>query len=232
MPGASPDVIRAAAIGTRLTCVTEAHRRKLWTFSDARLHVAAPEGYSAHHPKSDDIITHWSQGPVPIVRDVAVEPLANVLFHIARCQPLDYAVATFDSALNSKAIAPQELRRLAAVVGGRFAAVVAASDGRADSGGETLFRVRMAAVGVHVEPQVVIDGHPVDGLIGKSLVIQVDGFGPHQDPKRRARDLAQDRRLNLRGCTVFRYSSWGVENQWQQVEHEVLGAIAQGLHER
>ncbi|GAB3612544.1 hypothetical protein GCM10027415_08840 [Humibacter ginsengisoli] len=46
-----------------------------------------------------------------------------------------------------------------------------------------MFRVRMAAHGVHVEPQVVIDGHPVDGLIGKMLVIQIDGFGPHKDPQ-------------------------------------------------
>lgn len=232
LPGTSPNVIRAARLGVRLTCVTEAQRRKLWTFNDSKLHVAAPEGYSAHRPKSDDIVIHWSLGPSPVVKDVAVEPLANVLFHIARCRPLDYAVATFDSALNKKAITAQELRRLAAAVGGKFAAAVAAADGRADSGGETLFRVRMAAHGVHVEPQVVIDGHPVDGLIGKMLVIQIDGFGPHKDAKRRARDLAQDRRLSLRGYTVFRYSSWGVENQWQQIEREVLGAIAQGLHER
>ncbi|WP_460579153.1 hypothetical protein [Humibacter ginsengisoli] len=104
LPGTSPNVIRAANLGVRLTCVTEAQRRKLWTFNDSKLHVAAPEGYSAHHPKSDDIVIHWSLGPSPVVKDVAVEPLANVLFHIARCRPLDYAVATFDSALNKKAI--------------------------------------------------------------------------------------------------------------------------------
>jgi very-short-patch-repair endonuclease len=232
LPQLQPDIVRAARAGLRLTCVTEARRRGLWAFADSALHVAAPDGYSARGRLESDFEVHWSLGPSHVPREWGVEPLPNVLYHVARCQPLDYAVATFDSALNGHAISVHELNRLAKRLGRRFASVVAATDGRADSGSESLFRVRMSAAGVQVEPQAVVDGHPVDGLIGKTLVVQIDGFGPHSDPARRARDLAQDRRLDLLGFTVFRFSSLSIEREWPTVERQILDAMAQGIHDQ
>ncbi|MFC6356989.1 DUF559 domain-containing protein [Luethyella okanaganae] len=78
--------------------------------------------------------------------------------------------------------------------------------------------------------QVVIDGHRVDGLIGDRLVLQIDGFDYHSEPAQRRRDLRDDRRLVLRGYTVFRYDYKQILFEWKTVEAEVLGAIAQGLH--
>jgi len=176
-------------------------------------------------------VVHWGQLPRPAGPDAAIEPVLNALVHVVQCQPLDYAVATLDSALHNRRTSLEELNQLAHMLGGRFARTVAAVDGRADAGGESLMRVRLAASGIVMVPQVYVDGHPVDGLIGSRLIVQVDGFEFHGDPVRRARDLAQDRRLNLRGYTVFRYPSHAVENRWPEVQEEILDAVAQGLHE-
>ena len=224
-------LIAAASTGTRVTCVSAARMYGLWVPNDGVLHLSAPVGYSTRGSPRPGTVLHWARVPIPPDRDSAIEPLLNVLVHISECQSLEYAAAAFDSALNKRLIAEEELRQLAAVLGRRFAEVASLSDRRADSGGETLPRVRLARRGVVMRPQAIIDGHPVDGVVGKWLVIQVDGYAHHSDPKQRARDLAQDRRMAQRGYTVFRYPSWTVEHELDRVEQELMDAIAQGLHE-
>ena len=219
----------AASLGVRLTCVSAMQSLGLWARNDTLTHVSAPRGYSPHRD-STGLKLHWARTPMPVGRDAAVEPLINALVHVAWCQPIDYAVASFDAALNRRAISQAELRQLATVLGGRFAQAVALSDPRADSGGETLTRIRCADCGIVVKPQVVIDGHRVDGLIGRFLIVQIDGFTYH-DATQRAKDLAQDRRLALRGHTVLRFPSAMVEQQWDAVLTEIRHAMAQGLHE-
>ena len=229
VPGTSMARVRAATIGARVTCVSAAQEYGLWTRSDPNLHLSVPRGFSAQ--TSVDEVVHWSRLPVPVGRDAAIEPLPNALVHVARCLPFDYAVATFDAALRTGSLSVDTMRQVAATVGGRVAEVVAHTDARADSGSESLMRVRLASCGIVMHPQVVLDGHPVDGLVGRYLVLQVDGFAYHRDPAQRARDLAQDRRLVLRGYTVFRYPSRAVEDRWPAIEREVLEAVGLGLHE-
>jgi very-short-patch-repair endonuclease len=223
-------LLRAAELGARLTCISAARVLKLWTQTDDVPHLAVPRGFK--HTSQANAVLHWGRMPVPADKDAAIEPLHNVLAQIARCQPLDYAVATFDSALNTHKTTPENLRQLAGLLKGRFAEVVALTDGRADAGGESLMRVRLGARGILMTPQVVIDGHRVDGLIGEHLVIQVDGFAHHKDPVQRARDLAQDRRLVVRGDTVLRFPSKVVEDDWPKVERDIAEAMALGLHLR
>ncbi len=228
--GTHPDLVVAAELGARLSCITAARHRGLWVRNDHRLHLSVRPGFRSRG--DPPTVLHWGRVPVPVGRDAAMEPVHNTLVHLAACQPRDYAVAAFDSALRTGAVSYEELRQLAGVLRGRFAEVVALADGRADAGGESLARVRLGARGLVMIPQVVLDGHPVDGLIGCRLVIQIDGFEFHKDPSRRARDLAQDRRLALRGYTVFRYPSRAIEERWPAIEDEIAEAVGLGLHER
>lgn len=73
-----------------------------------------------------------------------IEPLANMLLHIAQCQPHELAVAIIDSGINKRMLDLAELKRLARSVGGRLQAVIEDCDGGADSGIETVIRVRLA----------------------------------------------------------------------------------------
>jgi very-short-patch-repair endonuclease len=228
------ELLRAAALCARLTCVSAAKVYGLWAFDDDRLHISVPPTYSR---ASDDIrarmpLKHWGVGPVPTDATDLIEPLINVLLHVSQCQPRELAIAIFDSAVNTGAIPLAELERLADALGGCFRSVVDGCDGRADSGIESALRVRLALRGIVLRIQVMIDGHRVDGLIGDWLVIQTDGYGPHSDSAQRSRDLAQDRRLMRMGYTVLRYSYSQILYDWPRVEAEILAVMARGLHLR
>ena len=98
-----------------------------------------------------------------------------------------------------------------------------------DSGIETHFLHLMHGIGVTVAQQVWVDGHPLDGLIGDRLAIQLDGFAHHQASDRR-RDLRADARLALRGFTVLRFDYHQVLFEPDYVTATVTDAVAQGLH--
>lgn len=80
-----------------------------------------------------------------------------------------------------------------------------AADILSDSGLETHFVALMREIGVVVRQQNIIDGHPVDALIGDRLIVQLDGFQFHSTAKDRRRDLRADARLALRGFVVLRF---------------------------
>jgi len=230
-----PALVRAVRIGGRLTCVSAAQHLELWVVDDDRFHVAVPRSASrlrvgAGSTPSRPALVHWSAPAVPVTARTVVDPIENILAHVARCQPHEAAVAAIDSAINRGLVRQAQLLRLASSIGGRFEMAVAESDGRADSGLETLPRVRLAQRGVQMVPQVRIDGHDVDGLVGDRLVLQFDGDLFHSTAPDRQRDRREDARLALQGYTVLRYGTPDVMDEWEAAEAEILSAIAQGLH--
>jgi len=180
-------------------------------------------------PAATGVRVHWSSGPVAAGRYALVEPIENALVHIAECQPFENALVVWDSALNKRLVTERSLARLP-LRRAAARAVAAVSNGLADSGLETLPVSRLAASGIRMRQQVVLDGHPVDGFIGHRLVVQIDGFSFHSTAEQRRADIAQDRRLALLGYTVFRYDYRQVLFDWPRVETEILRAMAQGLH--
>ncbi|WP_022881320.1 endonuclease domain-containing protein [Gryllotalpicola ginsengisoli] len=229
---ADPDLLRAARAGARVACVSAALKLGLWAVDDGRFHVA-PRVLNSHagaDGASPDMLLHWTRHPVDAVGDlVALESMTNLLMHVAKCQPLDYAVAVFDSAVRRGKIMLGELQQLARVHGGRFRRVVALTTGLADSGVESIARVRLWLAGIVTRQQVRIDGHPVDLLIGDRLVIQLDGKQHGEDPQL-ARDRWQDRRLRRLGYTVLRYGYAEVLHGWQRVLDEIAMMLAQRAH--
>jgi very-short-patch-repair endonuclease len=229
-PVVAPAFARAARMGARVACVTAAHAMGLWVLAEDEFH-AIPRSRNSRF-RQDGLepaaTLHWNVEPIePDRHRVIAESGRNALAHIARCQPLDVATATFDSAVRKGLVTREELVELASVHGGRFADVVALVTCNADSGLETLTRVRLHWAGVECREQVVIDGHPVDLLIGERLIIQLDGKQHLDDPVQLARDRAQDRRLRRMGYTVLRYSYAEVVFGWEATLAEILSHLAQ-----
>jgi len=226
-PQAPPLLTRAAASGGRLACLTAASHHGLWVLDDEHVHLAAPP--NAGHLRSGDALVHWARGPIPTDRYALVEPVINALWQVADCQPFENALAVWESAIRSGHVAIEVLDGLPLrSAAGRM--VRSACSQLSDSGLETIPVSRLARIGITVEQQVVIDGRPVDGLIGDRLVLQLDGFSFHRTSEQRRRDIAADRRLRLRGYTVFRYDYQEVLFEWERVELEIRTAIAQELH--
>ncbi|KSU54218.1 endonuclease domain-containing protein [Microbacterium enclense] len=218
---------RAASVGGRSTCVSAAHDMGLWTPRSEDVHVWVPA--TASRLDGTGMRLHRATAPVPLIRTDALEPLINVLFHVARCLPPVDALAVWESALRSKKV---DADTLAAVVwrstrASRFARVATFLS---DSGLETHFREMMRAIGVSLRQQVWIDGHPVDAVIGERLAIQIDGFAFHSSPADRRRDIRQDARLLLRGYTVLRFDYVQILFEPDYVIDTVRLAMAQGRH--
>lgn len=233
VPGAHPELVRAVALGGRLACISAARMRGIWVMDDGCLHVSFRANKS--HFASDRAFptprTHWDSKPLDPASDLpALESGRNMLAHIAACQPLEYAVAAFDSAVRQGFITIEELRLLASVRRGRFARVVEFVSTQADSGLESVTRVRLAVAGIPCREQVLIDGHRVDLLVGDRLIIQLDGRQHLEDPEQLERDRRQDRRLKLMGYTVLRYGYREVFVDWDTTFNEITGHVARRDH--
>lgn len=222
-----PELVTAASLGGRLTCASAAAAGGLWVpAAPERAHVAVARG--ASHVEGDAAQLHWANGPVPVGRTQPHEPLLNVLFHVARCLPRADALAVWESALRTGATDAAVLARVQ-WHSTRAAELAGIASHLSDSGLETLLVELLRPLGITVRQQVWVDGHPLDGLIGERLAIQLDGFAHHQARDRR-RDLRADARLALRGYTTLRFDYQQVLFDPQYVVDTITTAIAQGCH--
>lgn len=223
----SPARRAAAQVSGRVTRVTAAAQLRLWSVADPRIHLAVPS--TSSRITSPDRVLRWAPGPAPVARFAVEDPILNVLYQVARCVEPAEATAIWEAALRRALVTLTQLRRTAwhsTAVGTVLAMVGALSD----SGVETAFLRICRSCGVEVRQQVVIDGHPVDALIGERLVVQLDGFEFHSEPKDRRRDLRQDARLALLGYTVLRFDYQQVMFDPGYVQQTIVNAVAQGLH--
>ena len=222
--------VDAASVSGRVTCISAASLQGFWvpaSAADARTHVAVSG--TASRISADALRIHWGNGPAPTARNATDDPVLNVLFHIAQCLPRIDALAVWESAIRKKAVTAGMLARVA--WRSTEAAIIAAvASSLSDSGLETVFIDGLRRAGVTVAQQVWIDGHPVDGLIGESLVTQIDGFAHHSTAADRRRDIEADARLAMLGYVVLRFDYYQVLFQWDQVLETILTAIAQRAH--
>ncbi|WP_344792719.1 endonuclease domain-containing protein [Gryllotalpicola daejeonensis] len=230
---ADPEYVRAVRMGGRLACLTAAKKRKLWVIDDGRFHIA-PRVLNSHFisdAEAPPVRVHRTRHRIDAAADlIPIESGRNMLMHVARCQPLEQAVVVFDSAVNQKLIQIEELRMLASVHGGPLAKVVPYVSGLADSGLESLTRLRLQRARIPCRQQVKIRGHRVDLLIGERLVVQLDGKQHLSDPKQLAMDREYDRFLRRLGYTVLRFSYADVVHNWDRTFGEITALIAQRAH--
>ena len=227
----------AASLGGRVTCVSAAAMRGLWVphrhqahdASSEQTHVAVP-GTSSRHNRAG-LRLHWGTGPAPVGRNANEDHILNVLFHVSQCLARPDALAVWESAIRQGLTEPSVLHRVS-WRRAEAAAIAALASALSDSGLETRFADGMRAAGVTVKQQVWLDGHPVDGLIGESLVVQIDGFEHHSSAADRRRDIAADARLVTRGYVILRFDYHQIFFKWSYVLETVLIAIAQGAHRR
>lgn len=219
--------IAAAEVGGRVTCLSAASLRGLWTPGHDETHLAVPHHQSRFETSGRRI--HWALGPAPVAGTDILDPPVNMLFHVARCVSGREALAVWESCVRHGLVPRAHLRRV------RWRSSAAAELARAvsalsDSGLETTFMDRMRGYRLRLRQQVRIAGHSVDVLIGDRLVIQLDGFQHHSSAADRRRDIRHDAQLALLGYTVLRFDYYQVMLHWDEVAAAVLSAVTQGLH--
>jgi len=204
----------AVAIGGTLACISAAKAHGLWVPQDlSTLHVSLPANASRLRGVGMPWIAHWTEADGRPERPVAT--VQQALLDVAMCQPVEIAVAVWDSALNMNLVRLTELR--SRTLSRRARAVLALCDMRAESGIETITRLRLVAAGHPPEVQVrVAPGVRVDLLIAR-VVIELDGSAFHSGVTEFERDRARDAVLNAWGYRVLHFSYRQVMSDWETV---------------
>jgi very-short-patch-repair endonuclease len=247
-PDADADRARAVRIGGRISCMTALRQQGLWVMPDRRLHVAVRENASRlrcpddRHKRWDprahpDVRLHWTERSWDVPASVAAESLGTSIAHLIGCVDRNSAIVTIDSALNTVVdgrplLSMRALRTTLAQLAPSHGHIADLVDPGAQSGLETLARLRLRAHGIRVRTQVNIDRvGRVDVLIGDRLVVELDGRSHHVGENYET-DRMRDLELFRQGYTIVRVSYRNVMFEWPAVEAAILTAVRRGDHLR
>ncbi|MET1044087.1 MAG: DUF559 domain-containing protein [Microbacteriaceae bacterium] len=251
-PGARPDTVRAARVGGALAGVSAAEFHKLWEPPHKTLHVSVAA--DAHHLKHPDHTSRTLEAGdgVAVLRDrktfdpdlrMFVVPLLTCLEQSLRTVPEEYAIAMLDSALHvgrdaaGQAVGPlmtaEQYRTLQLRMPARFQSTFAQVEPRADTGSESVARVRALRAGIPVRAQVwVADGIRADLVVGDRMLIEIGSIAHHSTPRDYNRDRDREAILNGYGFLTLEFSNRQVMWDWPTVEAVIFRKMDRGEHLR
>jgi len=223
LPDADPAVVHAAEHGGVIGCCAAGALHGLWILkAPDETHVwmgAAGTPRSGCH----DCRLHWDDGRA---RVGILPPVVNVLLQISGCADDETFFAALESALRQSRLGPRDIawlwKHLPVIL--RWMIGFARAD--ADSGLESLIRLRLHRIGIEVRTQVQINGvGEVDFVIGERVIVEADGRDNHEREKQRAKDLYRDARAAGLGYESLRFTYAMIVYDWPVVEAAILGAM-------
>ncbi|PJJ61720.1 hypothetical protein [Compostimonas suwonensis] len=244
VPAAPEDAIRAVRIGGRLTGLSALSSYGVWTPRSLRLDVAVPTDARALRTPNDMrkrlVDTDAAGCTISWTDDSATRrpphtwrvPIHEALLRVLHTGDLLTVVTCVDSVLNLHrrrvlrfgedavdrvfAAGPKRVHRWRELV-----------DGRADSGGETEFRLRCRARGIPFRPQSSVPGvGRVDGRIGPTTFVEIDGAATHDTPEGFAEDRRRDLAMAVGGRRPLRFTYRQIHDEWRWCEAGMCAALA------
>lgn len=204
LPTAHPTVAEAVAAGGVLSCASALAVHEVWVPPLVKkLHIrAGPYGIRG------DVRGRFCRpfgrpepecGPVDDVR--------TAFRHCLRCLDDESIIVVADSILYKEKLTEEELYAELAAAPQRIQELGRKIDGRAQSGTETMARLRLRRQKVRVEPQAKIPGvGAVDLLIGTCLILEFDSVLHHTGTENYANDRVRDRESARRGYITMRFT--------------------------
>ncbi|WP_418004808.1 endonuclease domain-containing protein [Mycobacterium sp. PDNC021] len=223
-PSADPQVVRAVAAGGVLGCASALRRFQVWV-PDSGLHIRYPE--RARKSQSRVRSCHPYRRDPPITG--AIDPVDIAVASAANCLDAEGLVVVLDSMLNKRMIQMADARDI--VAASRFAWLHLAErcDPDSESGIETMIRLRLRALRIHLRTQVHIPGvGRIDLLVGDRLIIEADSR-EHHIPRYQA-DRTRDRVATGMGYLVIRLTYEDVVYRWDTVAADILAIIRRDGH--
>ncbi|MFB4349073.1 endonuclease domain-containing protein [Microbacterium sp. CR_7] len=157
---------------------------------------------------------------------LGLAPIEDALVHAYACHGDEFFFAAFESAWSMRLIgsAARQRIRKSLPAGARWLVDLARSD--ADSGLESIVRLRLHMLCITVETQMTIAGvGRVDFVIEKRLILEVDGRANHAGAERRHHDLTRDAAASRLGFETLRFDYALIMYQWDVVAAAVLSAL-------
>lgn len=225
LPTTDPKVIAAAAHGGALTCADALRAHGVWVLPsvDAIVHVWLG-GSGRRHPHTPcECILHHSPGTA----DLGLAPVAAALVHAYRCHDQETFFAAYESAWNMRLLSAQDRKRIRRDVPKSAHWLLDLARPDAESGLESILRLRLHLLGIHLDCQVDIGGvGRVDFVAERRVIIEVDGRLNHDGPRMRHKDLTRDAAASLLGFETLRFDYAMIMHEWDAVAHAVISAIA------
>jgi very-short-patch-repair endonuclease len=206
----------AIELGGRVGGLTAARSYGLWASESRSIHVSwNPHGNITQSPLRaiDNVVRHWRLLPDDGWHELWRESPRQVVAQVLLSEHHSCAVALVDSAMHCGLLTVAQVTQIAGALPARARRVLADMDGRADSGLESIARLWMRELGFDALVHPDIAGMEVDLLVGRSLIIELDGEEFHSGPAAFEGDRRRDAILSAGGFIVIRFS-------YQQVMHD------------
>ncbi|WP_018177851.1 endonuclease domain-containing protein [Jongsikchunia kroppenstedtii] len=223
---ADQKTVEAVRTGGVLSCVSALGKHGIWVPPDSRVHVRFPLE-DRHNRRSCR-----GFGRMPPI-DTAIDPVLAAYCCAARCLDDEGFVAVSDSILNTTPLEIADLRCALSAAPQRITRLLDRCDGRAQSGTESIARVRFRKARIKVRVQVRITGIGiVDLLIGERLIVECDSVAFHTGAENYQRDRDRDRRAAVDGYITIRLTYNDILYRWDAVLADILDLVKRREHRR
>ncbi|GAA3928571.1 type IV toxin-antitoxin system AbiEi family antitoxin domain-containing protein [Microbacterium soli] len=216
------DTRTALAHGGALCCASVLQRRHVWLLvSPAAPHVwLGHRGRPLPHPQCA-CVSHYFRGPVPFGRT----GIETALVQYRSCCGDEAFFAAFESAWRSGLLTRAARARIRSRLPGTARWLVDLARPDADSGLESLLRLRLHILGIHLACQVEIRGvGRVDFVIDGHLILEADGKINHDGVTMRHKDLVRDAAASRLGYETLRFDYAQIIHDWPTVQAAILAA--------
>lgn len=222
VPRTPPVVLAAAAHGGAVTCTTALRLHGIWVLADDEPHVWLGRNGRSHPHPGCRCIGHFFDGDTRF----GVVSVEIALLHAHRCGGDEAFFVSFESAWRLGLVSRAARARIRDALPERARWLVDLARPDADSGLESLLRLRLHILGISLDTQVTIDGvGRVDFVVGGRLIIEVDGRANHASSDKRHKDLMRDAVASRLGYETLRFDYAQVVHDWPTVQSAILGAL-------
>lgn len=223
--GADVEVVAAVRSHGCLSCASALRRHGAWIPEGLRgVHVRAARTADG---RAAGCRTYGGASPIRS----AIDDVETAFRCLLRCATGEDLVVVSDSLLHLRLATRHELEVWSGSAPRRVRRALAKID-RAESGLETMVRVRLRAKGVAVRTQVQIGRYRVDLLVGDRLIVECDGGEHHARWAAQSADRARDRALALAGYVVVRLTYEQIVHGWDAVEADLVAFVRSDRHRR
>jgi very-short-patch-repair endonuclease len=220
---AHPGAVTAARHGGALTCASALRAKGVWVLEDDDVpHVWLGSSNRAHpHPQCNCVV-HYHSGTMAL----GVAEVRDALIHAYFCHGMEFFFCAFESAWRQRLIVASDRAAIREALPRSAHWLVDFARNDADSGLESLMRLRLHLEGIHVQTQVWIDGvGRVDFVVDRCLIIESDGEQNHDGRSMRHKDLNRDAVASALGYESLRFDYALIRHDWPKVLAAICAAL-------
>ncbi len=224
---AEPAALAAVELGGCISCLDALEHLGAWRPRGRVGHVRFPEERRRRRGGAARGCRPYGGNP-PVA--TSVDDLETAFRCAMRCCDREELIAVADSLVHRGLARVESLRTWAATAPLERRLWLDLVDSRAESGTESMVRVRLRALGLALRVQVSIAPGRVDLLIGDRLIVECDSAKYHTDPDAFQRDRRRDRAHLAKGYLVVRLTWEQIHDEWPAIERDILAIIRRGDH--